>query len=95
MGFVQYQAEGGEQLKNFTSKTSKDSRIQNVEKDELLGSKSSKITSIQSKKNGRNVTGRGKIKSSRSPLKERKPENGNKVLFILYALFCLRRNIAV
>ncbi|XP_057428582.1 pathogenesis-related homeodomain protein isoform X2 [Lotus japonicus] len=79
-----YQA-GGEQLQSFTSKTPKDSRSQNVDKDELLKSMASKITVTQYQKNGKNVTGREKIKSCSSPLKKRRlqippplRENGNK-----------------
>ncbi|XP_027336657.1 pathogenesis-related homeodomain protein [Abrus precatorius] len=79
-----FQAEG-EQLQSFTSKISKDSVSQNMEKDELLKSKASKITVTHSQKNGENVTCKEKIKLS-SPLKKRQPklyppvtrQNGNK-----------------
>ena len=108
MGFVQHQAEGGEQLQSF-SKISKDSRSQNVDKDELLKkSKASEINTIRSRKNGKNVEGRERKKSSTSHLKKRQPEisppktteNGNKVLsylykcHVLYAFLCLRSTIA-
>ncbi|XP_061361975.1 pathogenesis-related homeodomain protein [Gastrolobium bilobum] len=81
-----YQGGGGEQLQSFTSKTSKDSRLQNVEKTEPLKSRVSKITVIHSQKNGKNVIGKEKTKSSSNPLKKRKleisppltRENGNK-----------------
>ncbi|KAL6523687.1 hypothetical protein OROGR_017290 [Orobanche gracilis] len=74
------QSEGGEQINSFTSKTSKNSKSQNVEKDELLRSKSSKITRVHCQKNGKNVTGEEKTKSCRIPLKERRQENSNKIL---------------
>ncbi|KAL6523665.1 hypothetical protein OROGR_017268 [Orobanche gracilis] len=74
------QSEGGEQINSFTSKTSKNSKSQNVEKDELLRSKSSKITRVHWQKNGKNVTGEEKTKSCRIPLKERRQENSNKIL---------------
>ncbi|KAK7281173.1 hypothetical protein RIF29_08920 [Crotalaria pallida] len=72
------QSEGGDQIKSFTSKTSKDSKSQIVEKDELLRSKATKTTTIHSQKNGKNVTGREKIKSRRSPLKESRQEGDDK-----------------
>ncbi|KAK7329150.1 hypothetical protein VNO77_23297 [Canavalia gladiata] len=63
--------EEGEQLQSFTSKISKDSVSQNMEKDDLLNSKASKITMIHSQKNGKkNVTDTENTKLS-SPLKKR------------------------
>ncbi|OIV98390.1 hypothetical protein TanjilG_16717 [Lupinus angustifolius] len=70
----------GEQLKSFTSKASKDFKSQNVEKDELLRSKASKISAVHCQKNGKNVAGREKIKSCRIPLQERRQEKSNKIL---------------
>ncbi|CAL0304763.1 unnamed protein product [Lupinus luteus] len=70
----------GEQLKSFTSKTSKDSKSQNIEKDELLRPRASKISAVHCQKNGKNVTGRVKTNSCRIPLQERRQENSNKIL---------------
>ncbi|KAK7411980.1 hypothetical protein VNO78_03425 [Psophocarpus tetragonolobus] len=65
-----YQTEG-EQLQSFTPKIAKDSISQNVEKDELLKSKVSKITLIHSPKDGKDITGKEKIKLSNTLLKKR------------------------
>ncbi|KAE9604717.1 putative transcription factor homeobox-WOX family [Lupinus albus] len=70
----------GEQLKSFTSKTSKDSKSQNVDKDELLRSKASKISTVHCQKNGKNVAGSEKIKSCCIPFQERRQENSNKIM---------------
>ncbi|TKY72765.1 Pathogenesis-related homeodomain protein [Spatholobus suberectus] len=68
-----YQSEG-EQLQSFTSKISKDSISQNVEKDELLKSKVSKITVIHSQKDDKNITGKEKNKLSSNLLKKKQPK---------------------
>ncbi|KAK7303935.1 hypothetical protein RJT34_14859 [Clitoria ternatea] len=80
-----FQAEG-EQPQNFTSKISKDSISQSMEKDELSKSKVSKINVIHSQEKCKKVTGTEKIKLYSCLLKKRQPklsppltrENGNK-----------------
>jgi hypothetical protein len=88
--FVQLR-EGGQQPQSLTSKTSKDSTSQHVQKDEILKPKVSNITVVHSHKKIENVTGKEKTKASNSPLKKKRKrpeippppliENGNKVLF--------------
>ncbi|CAJ1975850.1 unnamed protein product [Sphenostylis stenocarpa] len=63
-----YQSE--EQLQSFTSPISKDSTSPNVEKDEFMKSKVSKITVIQ--EDGKNITGKEKNKLCNSLMKKRK-----------------------
>ncbi|GAU49121.1 hypothetical protein TSUD_376620 [Trifolium subterraneum] len=79
--------EGGQQPQSFTSKTSKDSTSQHMQKDETLKPKVSKITVVHSPKKIENVTDKEKTKASSSPLKKKRKrpeipsplsENGNK-----------------
>ncbi|CAJ2637876.1 unnamed protein product [Trifolium pratense] len=79
--------EGGEQPQSITSKTSKDSTSQHVQKDEILKPEVSKVTVVHSQKKIENVTDKEKTKASSSPLKKKQKrpeippplsENGNK-----------------